>query len=72
MVKQTLKSNGYYKADKKLKQYVLGGAEGKMIALVNQKTSDENIHEILWLNGKSDLTEGGIDGVMEFVGEALE
>lgn len=74
MIKQTLKSNGFFNAAKGLKKYTLEDANGYLVATVNQKTKDADIHEVLWYggdkHGKSSLTDGGIDGLMEFVGEA--
>ena len=74
MIKQTLKASGFFNASKGLKSYNLENGACALIATVNQKTTDGNIHQVLWYggdkHGKSSLTEGGIDGLMEFVGQA--
>lgn len=74
MVKQILKVNGFFNASKGLKKYTIEDAGGSLIATVNQKTKDGDIHEVLWYggdkHGKSDLVEGGVEGLMDFVGDA--
>lgn len=74
MIAQTLKKNGYHDAAKRLKKYTVENAKGELIATVVQKTKDANIHQVLWYggnkHGKSDITEGGLDGLMTFIGEA--
>lgn len=69
----TLKNSGYFDAKKELFEYTLENAEGDLIATVVQKTRDANIHQVLWYggekHGKSDLTEGGVVGLMEFVAQ---
>jgi hypothetical protein len=74
LVNQTLKNIGYHNAAKGLKKFTVEDALGQLIATVVQKTQDANIHEVLWYgghkHGKSELTEGGVDGLMNFVGEA--
>lgn len=72
MVKQKLINRGFFDATKGLKLYSLEDGQGELIATVVQKTRDANIHQVLWYggenHGKSDLTEGGVDGLMEFIG----
>jgi hypothetical protein len=73
MYKQILNNAGYYNAAKNLKQYTLEDSQGNLLATIVQKTIDGDIHEILWYggqrHGKSSLTEGGLEGLMNFVGE---
>jgi hypothetical protein len=75
MIKQTLKLAGLFDAVKGLKQYTVEDESGELIATVVQKTQDANIHQVLWYggdrHGKSDLTEGGVEGLMEFIGETV-
>jgi hypothetical protein len=70
---QTLtKTGSVKKSNGVMQEYSLCDANSNLIATVVQKTKDKNIHEILWFggekHGKSDLIDGGIEGLMNFVG----
>ena len=55
-----------------LKEYNAKNSDGELIATVQQRSEDGNIHRIMWVggerHGKSTLTEGGIDGLMDELG----
>mgnify|MGYP003407738891 FL=1 len=72
---QTLKLNGkVQKNGALLGEYSLLDKNGGLIATVQQRTEDGNIHCVCWYggdkHGKSSLTDGGIEGLMDFVGQA--
>lgn len=66
---QSVKKDGVW-----YKEYALY-SNNEFVATVVQKTEDENIHLVLWYggdrHGKSDLTECGMDGLMDFVASKL-
>ena len=70
MIKQVLK---FLTLQNKLPLYGLYDSNNQLLATVLQKTKDANIHEIFFYggdkHGKTMLTEGNIDGLMEKVGE---
>lgn len=52
------------------KNYCLYNGKNELIATVHQRSIDANIHRVNWyggeMHGKSVLTEGGIDGMMDY------
>ena len=75
MIKHSLvKIGSVKKSNGVMQEYALQDANKNLIATVVQKTKDKNIHEVLWYggekHGESELTEGGIESLMNFVGEA--